>query len=224
MILGLIPARGGSKGIPRKSIKLFCGRPLLAYSIEIGLKCDFIDEVVVSTEDPKIAEAGRVYGAKALYRSMELAQDDTPMMPVLQHACENYSDAEIIILLDPTSPLRIAEDVKGAYELFKKGDCNAVISGCLAKHHPDFNMVNVNPDDYVQLFTPIGVDMGSRQQCPPVYNLDTTVWIYSREAIIFGRRIPPKTKLYLVPEERFCHIDIEFDWEIAEYLYKKYHV
>lgn len=228
MVLGLIPARGGSKGIKKKNIRHLLGKPLISYAIECARACSFIDKVVVSTDDSEIAKISSECGAEVPFiRPPELAKDNTPMLPVMQHAVESVEEiyrerVNILILLDPTSPLRKVTDVEEALSLFYRDDaCQAVVSGCEAHRSPYFNMVRLE-DGFVQILIHTDKDMGCRQECPPVYDLDTTVWIYSREAIMdIGKRIPPRTRLYLVPEERSIHIDTESDFMIVEFLMKQ---
>ena len=228
MKLGLIPARGGSKGIKKKNIKNLLGKPLISYTIEIALACSLLDKVIVSTDDPEIAEISKEWGAEVPFqRPADLAKDNTPMMPVMQHAIESvetiYKEkVNILILLDPTSPLRKVEDIEQALFIFNKDKtCQAVASGCAAHHNPYFNMVRLK-DDSAQILIPSDKDIGCRQDCPPVFDLDTTVWMYSREAIMdIGKRIPLRTRLYMVPEERSIHIDTELDFKIVEFLMRK---
>ncbi len=228
MVLGLIPARGGSKSVKKKNIRHLSGKPLISYTIECARACSFIDKVVVSTDDSEIAEISKQWGAEVPFiRPPELAQDDTPMLPVIQHAVETVEEiyremVNILILLDPTSPLRRVKDIKNAFSLFHDDDtCQAVVSGCEAHRSPYFNMVRLE-DGLVQILIPADKDIGRRQDCPPVYDLDTTVWIYSREAVMdIRQRIPPRTRLYLVPKERSIHIDSESDFMIVEFLMKE---
>ncbi len=228
MKLGLIPARGGSKGIKKKNIRNLLGKPLISYTIECSRACSFLDKVIVSTDDPEIAEISKEWGAEVPFkRPPELAKDNIPMMPVMQHAIETaetvYKEkVNILILLDPTSPLRKVQDIEQAFLIFNKDKtCQAVISGKEAHRSPHFNMVRLE-DDFVQILIRSDKDIGCRQDCPPVFDLDTTVWMYSREAIMdMGMRIPPYTRLLVVPEERSIHIDTELDFKIVEFLMRK---
>ncbi len=225
IVLGLVPARGGSKGVKRKNVRSLVGRPLIAYAIEVGLSCPSIDRLVVSTDDGEIARIARVLGAEVPFmRPASLARDDTPMLPVLRHALEcmeriHETIVSTVVLLDPTSPFRTVDDIDRALGLFyKDGGCHAVVSGCMARHSPEFNMVRLE-EGRARLLMPTARHIGRRQDCPPSYDLDTTVWIYSREALMeIGERIPPDTRLYQVPEERSFHIDTEFDFMVAELL------
>lgn len=222
MVVGVVPARGGSKGIPGKNTLLISGKPLLAYAVECGLASPSIDHTIVSTDDDKIASIGREYGADVPFmRPAELANDTAPMLPVLQHAIKEaesfyQKQVEFLILLDPTGPLREVADVEHCIELLRTGDCDAVISGNKAHRSPYFNMVT--PDgDYMKLANATSSEVSRRQDSPPVYDLNTVVWAYKRHALTEeAARIPQKSKLYLVPDERALDIDTPLDLEILE--------
>jgi CMP-N-acetylneuraminic acid synthetase len=112
--------------------------------------------------------------------------------------------------------LRTVEDVEGAWELFESAECDAVVSGHKSNKYPGFNMVRLG--EYVK---DADNNLTSRQQCQQWYDLDSTVWIYSDDAVMRGERIPAKTKLYEVDERRAASIDNEADWQMAEYLMRK---
>lgn len=224
MVLGIIPARGGSKGVPGKNIRLVLGKPLISYSIECGLECPSIDHLIVSTDSQEIADIARKCGADVPFiRPKELAGDTVPMLPVLQHAItvtEKQYDKTIsaVVLLDPTGPLRTVDDVEGCLKLYRDSDCDAVVSGNRAHRSPYFNMV-VPYNGYIRLVIPTSEPIGRRQDSPPVYDLNTVVWVYSRKALMEEKaRIPRRTLLYLVPPERAVDIDTELDFRILECL------
>lgn len=132
-ILAIIPARGGSKGIPGKNIKLLADKPLIAYSILESLKSDYITRTVLSTEDEKIKNVALEYGAEVVDRPMELAQDETMTAPVLLQVLEALEKKEnyipdAVILLQPTCPLRTAEEIDKAFEIYFKEDCDSVFA------------------------------------------------------------------------------------------------
>jgi CMP-N,N'-diacetyllegionaminic acid synthase len=228
IIIGLVPARGGSKGVKKKNLQRLAGRPLIAYAIECGLACKSIDKIIVSTDDPDIAETARQWGADVPFmRPSELSLDDTPMLPVLQHSIREaesiYSNKiDTLVLLQPTSPLRTVDDVEDALALYHRdSSCQAVISGHEAHFNPYFSMA-VLEKGMVRLALPVDRDIYGRQNCPPVYNLDGTVWIYSREAVMdLQQRIPPQTRLFIVPGTRVVEIDTETDLEIARLFISK---
>ena len=120
--LGIIPARGGSKGIPKKNIKLLNGKPLIAYTLEAALSST-IDRVVVSTDCQEIAQVAKQFGVEVIIRPSELAKDSTPTLPVLQHIVNNINETfDAVVTLQPTSPLRVAKHINEAIELFKNDD------------------------------------------------------------------------------------------------------
>lgn len=228
MILGLIPARGGSKGVPRKNIRMLSGRPLLAYAIECASQVGELDEWFVSTDDSEIAEIAKKWGAPVPFlRDSSLAGDTTPMMDVVLdalHFAEKRSgkSVEAVVLLDPTAPFRLPEDVSKALALFREKKGDAVISGNRAHRNPYFNMVKKSASGEVELVC-AGTNAGiaRRQDAPEVFDLNTVVWIWSRSAVMSKTRIPPKTFLLEIPSERTIDIDTPLDFEIAEYRMKK---
>ena len=227
IVLGIIPARGGSKGVPDKNIRLVVDKPLIDYAIECGLACPSIDRVIVSTDSEKIANIAKAAGAEVPFlRPKELAQDDTPMLPVLKHSIgtiEKNSEikVDLLVLLDPTGPLRTTEDVEEAIRLIREKKCDAVISGHLAHRNPYFNMV-IQDGDYVRIVLNADTPIGRRQDAPKVYDLNTVVWVYTRSAVMEkNKRIPSRTMLYLVPAERSLDLDSERDFKYLEILMRK---
>ena len=145
-VLGVVPARGGSKAIPGKNLRLVGGRPLLAYTIDAALASRRLDRVVLSTDDSAIADAGRRMGIDVPFlRPAELATDAAPMMPVLQHAVAEMSirgfTTDIVVLLQPTSPLRRAEHIDGAVDLLERSGADTVVSVVEVPHQ--FNPASV---------------------------------------------------------------------------------
>ena len=141
-VLAIIPARGGSKGVPHKNIRPLCGKPLIAWTIEVALACPTLERIIVSTDDLAIAEVARTYGAEVPFiRPAKLAQDDTPDLPVYNHTLmwlaenENYFP-ELVAWLRPTVPLRAVQDVEAAVALLQRSDFDCVRSVCKAEHHP----------------------------------------------------------------------------------------
>ena len=230
MILGLIPARGGSKGVKDKNIRLLLGKPLISYAIECGLSCSSIEHLVVSTDSVQIADIAKEHGAEVPFmRPDELALDNSPMMPVLKHAlkaCEElYSrKVEAVVLLDATSPLTTPDDVGNAIKLYKSRDCDAVISAVPAKRNPYFNMV-VMEDSYARLVIEPEIEMTRRQDCPHVYDLNNAIWIFSRNTILeMKSRLPKKSVLFVMDEGRSVDVDSEIDFKVLEILMKEKNV
>ena len=224
LTVALIPARGGSKGVRNKNLRPVLGKPLVAHSVECGLACPSVDHVVLSTDSEEIAKVGSEWGAEVPFlRPAELAEDTSPMLSVLQHGtieCERlYGErVETLVLLHPTNPLRSVEDVESCIALLGAGDCDAVITARPARRSPYFNVVE-KEGPYVRLVIPSPEPVGRRQDSPEVYDLDTSVWVYSRRALLEEQaRIPAKTKMYLMPEERTIDLDTELDFEMLEFL------
>lgn len=224
MILGVIPARGGSAGVPRKNLRLVGGKPLITHAIENGLACKRIDKLMVSTDSEEIAKVAKSAGAWVPFiRPSHLAQNDSPMLPVLEHALLEVELTQrtrivAVVLIDPTAPLRRVQDLDQAIALFERESPDAVISGAPAKRNPYFNMVE-EKDGFFRLVKKSSTEVTRRQDCPKVYDLNTVVWIFSREAIIEIReRIPPKTLVFEVPEARAVDLDTEEDFKHLESL------
>jgi CMP-N,N'-diacetyllegionaminic acid synthase len=134
-LLGVIPARGGSKGIARKNLAPLAGRPLLAYTCDAALESTHLDRTIVSTDDEEIAEVARACGVEAPFlRPEELSGDEVPMLDVLRHALDAAGDADAVVLLQPTSPLRTAAHVDGAIERFIDSGADSVVSVVRVPH------------------------------------------------------------------------------------------
>ncbi len=226
LIVGITPARGDSKGIKNKNIRQLFEKPLVAYSIECGLACPSIDHMIVSTDSSNIADISRSYGAEIPFmRPSKLAADDTPMMPVLEHAlnnCEKIYNKRIaaLVLLDATSPLRTVNDVENCIKILWDGDCDAVISAAPARRNPFFNMV-VSENGFIKLAIEPDKPITRRQDCPEVYDLTNSIWVFSRKAILKEKeRIPEKSKLYLMDAGQSVDVDSEIDLKVLETLMK----
>ena len=223
----LIAARRGSKGVPKKNLRFVFGKPLIVRAIECGLKCSYIDHLIVSTDCTKIAAVAKDSGAEIPFmRPNELAKDETPMLPVLEHAVlkteEHYAEqVNCLILLDPTAPLRKLDDLTGAFNLFMNEDCDAVVSASVARRNPYFNMVQ-KKKTYYTLIGNSKESIGRRQDAPQVYDMNASIYIWKREALIINDSVfTNKTSLYLMPEERSVDIDTKLDWDFVEYILKK---
>jgi CMP-N,N'-diacetyllegionaminic acid synthase len=224
-ILSIIPARGGSRGISRKNVGLLCGKPLIAYTIEAALSSKLIDRVVVSTEDEQIAEVSKEYGAEVIRRPSELAQDDTPSLPVYQHAIrylektEDYHP-EIIVILQPTSPLRIVEDIDRAIEGFLEAKYDSIVSLCEVEHPPQW-MYTLAGNRLKPLIKE-GQKVTRRQDAPKVYRLNGAVYVTSRDIIVKENHVLGRdTRAHIMPIERSIDIDTELDFKLAELLMRE---
>jgi len=221
-VLGIIPARGGSKGVPGKNVRLLAGKPLIAHSVEAARHAKVISRVVVSSDSEDIMEVGRRYGAETpLRRAPELAADTTPMHDVVRHALETLRAADgyhpdWIVLLQPTSPFRRASHIDDAFELLQGTAADSLTSVCLVEHSP-YWMRTVTSEGYLQ---PIleAPSYTRRQDLPPVYRLNGALYVTTPALIadgsILGRSVLP----YVMTQTDSIDIDTELDFALAEVL------
>lgn len=223
-ILGIIPARGSSKGIPRKNIVLLNGKPLIFYTINEALKSKYLEEIYVSSEDKEIIRVSKKYGAKIIQRPSYLARDNTTTIAVVEHALRSIkTEADIIVLLQPTAPLRKAEHIDGAIELlWKKWDnADAVVSLCkLEEPHP--YKLKIVRNGYVVSFIKNEDGLKPRQFLPIVYRLNGALYIVKTHIFKkYKTLLPPRTLPYYMNEEESINIDTEKDLILSEYYLKK---
>ncbi len=223
-ILGIIPARGGSKSIPKKNIRLLAGKPLIAYSIETAKKCKLLNRTIVSTDNPEIADVSKKYGADVPFiRPKDLSMDDTPMVPVLKHAVsfiEKDADihVDIVVLLDPTSPFRRVEDIEDCIKKLERDNADSVVTVCEVEHNPYFVMMEMEGDRLVPLIKSNKV-ITRRQDAPKVYRLNAAVYAIRRDILMKENKIiTNNTEAVIMPEELSAHIDHEIDILFAEFL------
>ena len=220
-LLALIPARGGSKGIPRKNIRSFCGKPLLQWSIDVALAAPSVDRIVVSTDDAEIATLARAGGAEVPFvRPFDLASDTASgIVPVL-HALEQLPEVTDVLLLQPTSPMRRVADVEAAIAMHRKASSFAVVSVTQCNKHPAW-MFGLSPN---QILQPLSTrsDSSCRQQMPSTYVLNGAIYLASRS---FLERelgfLTPETLGYVMAPEQSVDIDTLLDWQWGEFLMKQ---
>lgn len=220
--LALIPARGGSKGIPRKNIAPVGGKPLLAWTIESALKADCVERVIVSTDDEEIARVARDWGAETPFlRPAELARDDTPGIDPVIHAVEWLAEKENylpewVVLLQPTSPLRSSNDIQGAFALARDRHADCVVSMTDACDHP-FWTKKIDGAGRVSEFLTLDQSYANRQDLPPAYAANGAIYLIRRTSLLdlrsfFGNQ----TYAYLMPQERSLDIDTSWDLRLAD--------
>ena len=228
-IVGFIFARGGSKGVPGKNIRLLAAKPLIAYAIETAFQSQFINRVVVSTDDEKIAQIAQDFGAEVPFiRPKELAQDNSPEWLAWQHAIrtlkerDNGRELDVFVSIPPTSPLRTVEDVDSCIHSFLDNDVDVVITVKNASRHPSFNMVSIDEDGYATLILPPSGIISRRQDVSPVYDMTTVAYVANPKFIMEAKSIfDGKIKTVIIPEERAVDIDTELDFEIVELMMRK---
>jgi len=217
-ILALIPARGGSKGIPKKNLRLMNGKPLIAYAIENAKKSKYIKDVFVTTDSKEIEEVSKVYGAAVIKRDNELSSDLVTLDPVIYHAMleaekETGKFYDAVITLQPTSPLLNVDTLDSAIEYFISGNFETVIS-VVNKPHLAWG---VKDSELVPLYS----ERKNRQELPPQY-LETGAFVISkRKVVVPESRIGSKTSVYEISEVESIDIDDRNDWLLAENLLKR---
>ena len=216
-VLAIIPARGGSKGVPRKNIRVLAGRPLIAWTIEEAKKSRYIDRLILSSDDPEIIRVAGEWGCEAPFvRPPELARDDTPGIDPVLHALGELPSYDYVVLLQPTSPLRTAEDIDGALELCLARNSRA----CVSVTEPDkspYWMFNRDSDGRLRPLIDTGEIAGRRQDLPRVYALNGAVYVAESAWLAESRSfLTGDTLGYEMPKERAADIDTELDFTIAE--------
>ncbi len=188
-VLGIITARGGSKAIPNKNIVIVGGKPLLAWTIIEARKSAKIDRIIVTTDNQKIAEVAKEYGAEVPFlRPAELAKDDTPSIDPIIHAVkwfieqENYQP-DYVMCLQPTSPFRTSNDIDSAIKLAQEKKAGAVASVVLPEHNP-FWMKSISSEGCLQNFLPGTIQFTRRQDLPPTYALNGAIYLVKRDILI----------------------------------------
>jgi CMP-N,N'-diacetyllegionaminic acid synthase len=218
-ILGVVPARAGSRGVPGKNTRSLAGRPLIAYSIAAGLDSRLIDRLVVSTDSEEIAALAREQGAGVPFlRPPELSGDDTPMMPVLRHALEKLEEEGSIfgavVCLQPTSPLRSGKHVDDAIRLFLDRGCSCLVSVCRVAESP-YWMLDIE-DGIGRPFIEGGWKHTSRQSLPRLHRLNGAIQVLDKEVVEKCLTLPEDPCVYEMPERYSVDIDTELDWKVAE--------
>jgi len=218
-------ARGGSKGLPGKNIKPLAGKPLIAWSVEQALAVDQIDRVIVSTDDPRIAEIAEFYGAMVPFlRPSELATDASPEWDSWRHAILDTIDREgsfsgPFVSVPTTSPLRDSKDIVDAIALFETGGADVVIAVTAAHRNPWFNMVSMREEDRVDLVNKTERPVTRRQDAVRVYDMTTSVYVADADFVLSEQGMfAGRVKAIEVPPERAIDIDTRLDFEIAEFL------
>ena len=224
-IVAIIPARGGSKNILRKNIRLLNGKPLIYYTIKEAQRSEYVQRVLVSTEDMEIAEITKGYGVEVVPRPMELAQDDTPSLPVYQQVIKLLEEAEdsspdIVVLLQPTSPLRKAEDIDGAIEKLLHTDYDSIMSVCEVEH--PLHWMYTLKGDRLEPVIEGGETITRRQDAPKVYRLNGAICVTRSDVLMRQNTVMGhNTGAYIMSLERSVDIDTELDFMLTELLMKE---
>lgn len=217
----LIPARGGSKGIPRKNIKELAGKPLIVWTIEAALRSSLLSAVVVSTDDSEIANIAREAGAQVPFmRPSELAQDSTPGIDPVMHAVAHLPGFDSVLLLQPTSPLRTTKDIDECLRLATLRQASSVVSVSDAETHPYWTY-RLAGDLKLEKFVD-ALSVARRQDLPHAYMLNGAMYFAEITWLLqSGTLINQETLAYVMPRERSVDLDSPIDWKFAELLMKE---
>lgn len=221
-VLAIVPARGGSKGVPGKNVRTLAGKTLLEYTALAARDSGVIDRIVLSTDSDEIAEAGKRAGLDVPFmRPSSLAQDDTPMLPVIQHAVETLASdgwtTDVVVLLQPTSPLRRPAHVRDAVTTLHQTNADSVVTVVELPRHLSPDYVMRIDGGLLRPFLPEGARVTRRQDARPAYSRDGTVYACWRATLekwgnIYGERCQP----LILDAADSLSIDSPADWAEAE--------
>ncbi|RTZ08654.1 cytidylyltransferase domain-containing protein [Flavobacterium sp. GSP6] len=226
-ILGIIPARGGSKGVPGKNIKLLNGKPLLQYTAEIALDSKLLTAVILSSDDQQIITVAKSLGIQVPFiRPEELAQDATPTIDVIIHALEWYDKQDIsfdaVCVLQVTSPIRTVEFLDDAIQKFITSDCDSLVSVQKVPHeyNPHWTF-ELNSEGNLKISTGEGQIISRRQELPNAYHRDGSIYIMKTEVLLQQHSLYGKSISFIESTPEFyVNIDTLTDWDRAEQMIK----
>ena len=226
-ILCTICMRGGSRGVRNKNLIKIFNKPLFYYSIKAAKNSNIFSDIVVSSDSNKIIKNCSSFGIKHFVKRPNfLAKNNSPKIPVIRHALLEMEKKlnkkyEIIIDLDVTSPLRKVDDIKKALIKFKKDKSDILFTVCKARKNPYFNLIEKKRDE-VKLVKFLPKIISSRQKAPKVYDMNASIYIWKRAALIkYNTLFTKKTSIFLMSVDRSFDIDTILDLEIIKFLMKK---
>lgn len=206
--LAIIPARGGSKRLPRKNVLDLAGKPLIAWTIEAGLMSSYIDKVIVTSDDKEILEISKRFGAETIKRPDELANDTATTFDAVKHTIDNMEKYDYIVLLQPTSPLRNFKHIDEAIELLMSKNADAVISVCEMDHSPLWS--NTLPDNgNMSSFIRDEVKNKRSQDLEKYYRLNGAIYICKEDRLLEDKNFFIKDKIFAYSMYRESSIDID---------------
>jgi CMP-N,N'-diacetyllegionaminic acid synthase len=228
MIIGSICARGGSKGIPRKNVRLLANEPLIAHTIRCAQACATLDRILISTDDEEIASVASSRGAEVPFmRPAHLAQDETSKWAVFRHLVQTWEamsghQVSVLVDLDTGVPLRQPIDVDGCVRQLLDGSADVVVTAYAAERNPYFNMVEMGDSGFVTMCKQSAEPLTRRQAAPAVYSLSPAVFAIRREALCeYEHWSQSRLQIYVVPRERAIGIVSEVDWQFVQFLMER---
>jgi CMP-N,N'-diacetyllegionaminic acid synthase len=219
-VIAIVAGRGGSKGLPGKNVATCGGRPLVAWSVEAAKRSRYVDRTIVTSDDPAILEAARAAGAEVPFtRPAELSTDEAKMADVVMHALDAVPGHDVGVLLQATSPLRVAEDVDAALELLDRTGAKSVTSVTESAKSPWWMFTLGDGGRLDPLFPEREATQRRRQELPKAYALNGAVYAFDVEWFRVARRfVDEGTVAYVMPPERSVDVDTAFDLELADFL------
>ncbi|QQE81444.1 cytidylyltransferase domain-containing protein [Alicyclobacillus sp. SO9] len=223
-----ICARGASKGVKNKNLRILLGRPLIAHTVEQAKSSQLFDTIAVSSDSREILSTAAEYGADELVvRPPDLAGDDAPKLPAIHH-CVQTVEARLdvtfdtLVDLDATSPLRDLADITTTVRLLEQSDAANILTGTPSRKSPYFNMVEVLDTGVTRLVKQSGKEIVRRQDVPLTFDLNASIYVWKRSQFLTDFTLfTDKTRLYVMPPERSVDIDSELDFEWVEFLMKR---
>ena len=221
-----ICARSGSKGVPNKNIKKIAGKPLIQHTIEQAKKSKIFSDIIVSSDCKKILKIAEKLGVHTLKRTNQLSKDFVGKVDVIRDAAikaQKMLDKKFdnVIDLDVTSPLRQVSDIHNSFKKFQNGNYQNLITGCVARKNPYFNMIEIKKN-VLSISKRTNKKIYSRQKSPQVFEMNASIYIWKNEALMNKRNlVTSKTAFYEMPEERSIDIDTMLDWKIVSFLMEK---
>ena len=227
-ILCTICARGGSKNLKNKNFKKINNKLLIEHTIEQAIKSKLYNKIILSSDDKRIYKIGKKYDLDVWFlRPKNLSNDRSPKIPVIIHALLEGEDFfktkfDIIHDLDVTSPLRKISDIINAHQFFVKENPNNLVSGCIARKNPYFNMIEINKHNKLYISKGKNNSFIRRQDTPKVYELNASIYIWKRKFLLSNSKLlNEKTVFFEMPQERSIDIDSKFEWKIVESILNK---
>lgn len=223
-----ICARGGSKGVKGKNLRLLAGKPLIAHSIEQARASGLFDVLAVSSDSDLILQAASEGGCDYMIkRPIELATDDAAKLPVIRHCVSEVErlfgfEFDTLVDLDATSPLRLPVDIIDAVRLLENTGVGNVITAMPARRSPYFNLVEVDPAGVAHLSKTLDVAVIRRQDAPKCYDMNASIYVWRRNSLFEKESLfNSDTRLHVMPEERSIDIDTELDFSFVEFILEK---
>lgn len=225
--LAVICARGGSKGVPGKNLRLLGGVPMIAHTLRVARESGLFDAIAVSSDSEAILETAQTYGASHLItRPIDLATDSAPKIPAIRHCCQTVETDtdkfDYVADLDCTVPYRLVSDIRNAFGQIEGRGVSSLISGTPARKLPYFNQVELDSEGFVRISKETTPPIVRRQDAPLCYDMNASIYIWRRDKLLMSDdRLHNDTILYEMPFERSIDIDTELEFEMNEFLMKR---